>query len=382
VLIPEGVDFPVDETMRRAAAELRYSETAFVKRTGERSFRTRYFTPAAEVDLCGHATIATFHALRESGLIGAGAAGGSAADDSYPELRFRRDGSSVIVNVAKRRKRLSTFQSDEGLLRFACNDENVIPMNGNYTNSTLAGDLAIEFKDGAVWMDMAAPEYLRGIDAADELDELYAVMGLDAGTDRPAPGTGASDARSGIPSPDESGLRYPEIISTGLPDILLPVASPEKLNAIKPDYSALAELSERYGVTGVHAFCPSDAPQTSLSDERAGASPDSLSCASCERRPPDGDAAPASTYRCRNFAPLYGIDEESATGTANGALTYYLYRRGVLRPDELNVFIQGEAMGRPSRVLTRLAAGADGSRGVTIKVGGAAVILAAGDIRL
>ncbi len=28
----------------------------------------------------------------------------------------------------------------------------------------------------------------------------------------------------------------------------------------------------------------------------------------------------------RNFCPLYGIDEEAATGTSNGALTYYLFK--------------------------------------------------------
>ena len=31
VLLPEGADFPADETMRKTAAELRYSETAFIK---------------------------------------------------------------------------------------------------------------------------------------------------------------------------------------------------------------------------------------------------------------------------------------------------------------------------------------------------------------
>ena len=34
VLLPEGADFPADETMRQTAAELRYSETAFIKPLG------------------------------------------------------------------------------------------------------------------------------------------------------------------------------------------------------------------------------------------------------------------------------------------------------------------------------------------------------------
>ena len=44
VILPEGADFPDDETMRKTAAELRYSETAFIRKTGEKEFNIRYFT--------------------------------------------------------------------------------------------------------------------------------------------------------------------------------------------------------------------------------------------------------------------------------------------------------------------------------------------------
>ena len=56
--------FPAEEWMRALAGELKHSETAFVRRTGEREFHIRYFTPAEEVELCGHATIASFTVLR------------------------------------------------------------------------------------------------------------------------------------------------------------------------------------------------------------------------------------------------------------------------------------------------------------------------------
>ena len=36
VILPEGADFPTDEVMVKTAAELRYSETAFIKRINER----------------------------------------------------------------------------------------------------------------------------------------------------------------------------------------------------------------------------------------------------------------------------------------------------------------------------------------------------------
>lgn len=51
-----------DETMQGIAAECNLSNTAFFVTNGE-AFHLRWFTPAVEVDLCGHATLATAHVL-------------------------------------------------------------------------------------------------------------------------------------------------------------------------------------------------------------------------------------------------------------------------------------------------------------------------------
>jgi predicted PhzF superfamily epimerase YddE/YHI9 len=51
-----------DETLQRVAAENNLSETAFFTRN-EGFFQLRWFTPTMEVDLCGHATLASAHAL-------------------------------------------------------------------------------------------------------------------------------------------------------------------------------------------------------------------------------------------------------------------------------------------------------------------------------
>lgn len=55
-----------DEWMRLMVAEMSLSEIAFLWEEGER-WRLRWFTPAKEVDLCGHATLATSHVIYESG---------------------------------------------------------------------------------------------------------------------------------------------------------------------------------------------------------------------------------------------------------------------------------------------------------------------------
>ena len=121
----------------------------------------------------------------------------------------------------------------------------------------------------------------------------------------------------------------------------MPVASQEALNALRPDMAALAAYSIELDVVGVHAFALSD----------------------------DG-----YTAHVRNFGPRYDIPEESATGTANAALTHYLQRRKLVTAGDSCRFLQGEAMGRPSVVATTLSIDGD------IWVGGNSYILAKGDL--
>ena len=63
------LDAPRDEQwMRDVAAEMNLSETAFLHREGD-GWSLRWFTPAVEVDLCGHATLASAHVLWQDGLL-------------------------------------------------------------------------------------------------------------------------------------------------------------------------------------------------------------------------------------------------------------------------------------------------------------------------
>ena len=250
--------------MQQVAAELKHSETAFVWQTEEGN-RLRYFTPAREVDLCGHATVAVFALLRRLGRI----------------------------------------------------------EDGTHKALTRAGALEIEVSGETVWMDMAPPKTL-GILPEESWEELYGAYGLTL-EDRPAD----------LP---------PEIVSTGLADIMMPVRDHETLLRAVQDERTVTELSRRFDVTGVHMFC--------LGEE--------------------------AVY-CSNFAPLYDIPEECATGTSNGALTYYLYERSLVEPERENLFLQGEHMDRPSRILSRLTV-QDGA--VRVRIGGQAVMSLAGEMDL
>ena len=57
-----------ENTMLSIAAEMNLSETAFVKKIDE-GFSLKWFTPKVEVQLCGHATLATAHILWEQGIL-------------------------------------------------------------------------------------------------------------------------------------------------------------------------------------------------------------------------------------------------------------------------------------------------------------------------
>jgi PhzF family phenazine biosynthesis protein len=59
------------EWMQLVAAEMNLAETAFLIRRPD-GFGLRWFTPTCEVDLCGHATLASAHALWEDGHLPAG----------------------------------------------------------------------------------------------------------------------------------------------------------------------------------------------------------------------------------------------------------------------------------------------------------------------
>ena len=58
------------EWMQAVAGELNLSETAFLRLRGDGEWLLRWFTPKLEVDLCGHATLASAHVLwRELGVL-------------------------------------------------------------------------------------------------------------------------------------------------------------------------------------------------------------------------------------------------------------------------------------------------------------------------
>lgn len=74
-----------DELMQNIAIENNLSETAFTVKEGD-AYRLRWFTPGGEIDLCGHATLATAYVIMNF------------VDDRAEEVRFQTMSGELIVN--------------------------------------------------------------------------------------------------------------------------------------------------------------------------------------------------------------------------------------------------------------------------------------------
>jgi len=215
---PAGVVLDADNLnpvqMQEVARQVGLSETAFVSQSSLADFQVRFFTTTDEVDFCGHATLATFHWLKHSGLIAP----------------------------------------------------------GDYQQSTKAGLLGVSvFADDTVQMQQQTPKY----GAVFEAPVIAAMLNINPSI--------IMDTELPI-----------QVISTGLPDVIVPVL-PGYLDSILPNQQAISHFCQKHNLVGLHVF--------ELFEE------DTEHFASC-----------------RNFAPLYGIPEESATGSASGALACYLNR--------------------------------------------------------
>lgn len=58
-------------------------------------------------------------------------------------------------------------------------------------------------------------------------------------------------------------------------------------------------------------------------------------------------------YHARNFAPVYGVNEDPVTGTANGAVSSYLVKHKIIGKNNF-ICEQGDIIGRPGRVFVEI----------------------------
>lgn len=238
-----------DKDKKKIAKELGYAETAFINNSDKADYKIEYFTPAEEVPLCGHATIASFGVLKH------------------------------LVKLAKK----------------------------NYTIETKSGRLGITIENDEIFMEQNIPAFYEDV----EYDEIKNCFDLDC-----------------------ISKEHPiSIVSTGLKDILVPIKNEEILHRLSPNFEEITKISKKYSVVGTHLF--------TFTGEK---------------------------IICRNFAPLYDVNEESATGTSNCALAGLLFMKLNLKR-KLYIFEQGYSLNLPSTIKVKIDS-FDGEKIDKISVGG------------
>ena len=190
--------------------------------------------------------------------------------------------------------------------------------DGQYRQRTKAGVLPVSVNAlGEVTMDQALPTFGR-IFSNSEMSGLIRIE---------------EQALESISFPAQ-------VVSTGLPDLIIQVPK-GYLDKLNIDEAKLIEFSKEYELVGAHVFELSEDTEVTAS--------------------------------CRNFAPLFGISEESATGSASGALACYLDKYLALEHSRSFVFEQGRAMGSLSQIFASVESNEHGVQ--RVKVSGVANVM-------
>jgi trans-2,3-dihydro-3-hydroxyanthranilate isomerase len=188
-----------------------------------------------------------------------------------------------------------------------------------YTQQTIAGLQPVRVRrEAGHWHASVLQDPAEAGDEAAR-DAAMAAVGLEA-----------SDAHPDLP---------PQVVSTGLPTLVVPLSSPEPLARAVPDFPANDALLETAGAYNYY-----------LAHHDRG----------------------SGTARARMFTRLVQEGEDPATGSAAGPLLAYLAER--TGADRV-VISQGVEMGRPSRLVAELEGG-------QVRVGGGVVPIVAGQVML
>lgn len=174
-----------------------------------------------------------------------------------------------------------------------------------------------------VVMTQPKPEFLGPVEETEDLYKVASALGLSKHV--------IADAKWPV-----------EVVSTGLPVMIVPVRTLTAVRSIRPDATAITDLCRRFGANGLMVF-------TTVTVE------------------------PLATVHTRMFAPSIGILEDPATGSASGALGAYLVQNGVVDVLPVTEIIaeQGFEIDRPSSIYIEVESDDDIIQ--SVKVGGQCV---------
>ena len=264
-----------DDTRLAIAREMNLSETAFVVKSDRADFGARYFTPAEEIPLAGHPTIATVYALIDSG-----------------RLKLTGDLTTITLELRVGPIRVD-IQAEQGAAK-------------------------------QITMSQQKPRY----GAVYDPEEVLPVFGLKV-----------DDALPGVPL---------QTVSTGTPQLMIPVRDIDVLRHALLDTAAYLQLRARGDFFSPHLFCLY------------------------------GATAQGQTF-ARHFGTPPDLLEDPFTGSATGGMGAYLWHYELITQPTF-IAEQGHWMRRPGQAAVEVV----GPRAdiETVKVGGAAVAVLHGELNL
>ncbi len=198
-----------DDIMQLVASELYLSETAFIKTSESKgsSFRFRFFTHSEEIDMSGHALIASCYTLINEGRI--------LLDDGITKVCVETNIGNVPVNIHFRKNEPLDDSADR--------------------NDPLAGIAITGVNTGILEKILIHQEIHRYRPSDIPVSKIVDILGID---EREIKDTG-----------------FPlEIVSTGIETLLLPIASKETLLNMSPDLIKLNQLNKQFGIQSNHLF--------------------------------------------------------------------------------------------------------------------------------
>ena len=304
----DTADLP-DENLLALTRETNFSECTFVEGTTDGGYDVRIFDPAEELPFAGHPTLGTAAVLRElvdgdrdTGGDDAAAIGGDDAATGRAAA-----GDELTLNLGVGPIDVWVERVDNG------------GFDGDSDGET-DGDAGSHVRE-KYWMRQLPPEFCETVPAGVAAD----VLGLDR---------------------DDVDGEYPvQSVSTGLPTLVVPLASVDAVQRAATTEPVYGEFIDEYGGHNVLAFA------------RGGT---------------DG-----GDLHARVFADWAGVPEDPATGSAAGCLAGWLLEHRYFGAGAVAATVeQGYEMGRPSRLYLRADRGPGGKP--AIEVGGAVVPVAAG----
>ena len=262
-------------TILAIAKEMNLSETAFVRSSDIADFGVRYFTPAEEIPLAGHPTIATAFALVATGRL--------ALRGAVTTLALELQVGPIEVEIR--------FENE---------------------------------KIQEIVMSQKKPIFLSSHDPA----EIMPIFGLSTG-----------DLLRGYPI---------QTVSTGTPQLMIPVRDLEVLRRVRVDITAYEGYRARSDFFSPHLFC-------------------------LEGITPEGD-----TF-ARHFGVPPDTPEDPFTGSATGGMAAYLWQHGLIEEPRF-IAEQGHWMNRPGQARVEVVGPRENIE--TVKVGGQAVVVMRGELVL